>query len=428
MSVNAIQRPLYGPWEGESTIVIGIDIGTTHSGVAFAFLEQGVKQGIHHVTKWPGQELHHQQSRIPTLVWYDTNQRAVSFGAEARLHNIEEAEDNGWFLAKHFKLHLYRNEHNLNIPSLPPGVSLQQIYSDFLGYLLEHTRVFFEEHIVDGIRIWERYSPTVQIVIAHPNGWGIREQAFLRLAAVNAGLVDAAKAERNVQFVTEAEASVHFCIHHTNLGDHLQPGTNFVVCDAGGSTVDTTLYSVTSAPPVLELKEKRTSACVQAGAIFVDFEVEKFLQRSLADAGLDQVQVADYVKAGVKDFEYHAKRAFNGRTDGQSITVTGFHFNNPAIGVRRGRMTISGPVIKGFFDVCVKDIIGSIDVQLSGFNVSVGLEIVLTYVENYRSAMGHKDVQLVSHMILPLKRLQMELCYGVLRIGLQPAPHDSPMA
>lgn len=42
---------------------------------------------------------------------------------------------------------------------------------------------------------------------------------------------------------------------------YLQAGLNFIVCDAGGSTVDTTLYSVISARPTLELKEKRASAC-----------------------------------------------------------------------------------------------------------------------------------------------------------------------
>jgi hypothetical protein len=42
---------------------------------------------------------------------------------------------------------------------------------------------------------------------------------------------------------------------------NFQAGVDFIVCDAGGSTVDTTLYSVTSARPVLELEEKRASAC-----------------------------------------------------------------------------------------------------------------------------------------------------------------------
>ncbi|KAG8759783.1 hypothetical protein FRC11_001446 [Ceratobasidium sp. 423] len=374
MSIDAAPKPFRGPWEGDTKIVMGIDVGTTQSGVAFAFLQNGASQVIHRVTRWPGQEAHNQQGKIPTLVWYDTNKRAVSFGAEALLHTTEEqAEDHGWVLAKYFKLHLHPSDmqarHELRLDPLPAGVTLRQIYSDFLGYLLKHTRAYFEDRILDGRQIWERYSPTMEVVIAHPNGWGIREQAFLRSAAVSAGFSTTDQAPAKVRFVTEAEASVHFCIHHTNLGNVLQPGTNFAVCDAGGSTVDTTLYSVTSARPVLKLEEKRASACVQAGAIFVDFEAEKFLRRTLAGAGLSSDDVAEYTKAGVKDFEGFAKRAFRDETAEQSVAVAHTRFNNTSIRARRGRMTLSGSTIKSFFDICVKEITGSVDQQLADLSV-----------------------------------------------------------
>lgn len=111
---------------------------------------------------------------------------------------------------------------NQNKPALPPGVSLRQIYTDFLGYLLKHTQTYFEDRILDGRLIWQRYKPTMEVVIAHPNGWAIREQTFLRGAAVDAGFVEDSKAQSKIRFVTEAEASVHFCIYHTNLGSRLQ--------------------------------------------------------------------------------------------------------------------------------------------------------------------------------------------------------------
>ncbi|CEL62443.1 hypothetical protein RSOLAG1IB_04799 [Rhizoctonia solani AG-1 IB] len=209
----------------------------------------------------------------------------------------------------------------------------------------------------------------MEVIIAHPNGWGIREQAFLRSVAVAAGFSTADQAPTKVRFVTEAEASVHFCIHHTNLGTVLKPGTNFAVCDAGGSTVDTTLYSVISMRPILKLKEERASACVQAGAIFVDFEVEKHLHRTLVNAGLSSEDVAEYTKVGVKDFEGFAKRAFKDETAEQSVAVAHTRFNNAAIRARRGRMTLSGSKVKEFFDVCTKEIISSVDQQIDGINV-----------------------------------------------------------
>lgn len=105
---------------------------------------------------------------------------------------------------------------------LPPGVPVQKIYADFLGYLLKHTKTFFEDRIIDGSALWTRYRSTMEFIIAHPNGWGIREQTFLRNAAVEAGFTSQDVASSRVRFVTEAEASVHFCIYHTNLGSRLQ--------------------------------------------------------------------------------------------------------------------------------------------------------------------------------------------------------------
>ncbi|CAE6436769.1 unnamed protein product [Rhizoctonia solani] len=372
--MDAIPKPFCGPWEGDTKIVIGIDIGTTQSGVAFAFLQNGANQTIHRVTRWPGQGAQNQQSKIPTLVWYDMNQQAVSFGSEAQLFTTEEkAEDNGWVLAKYFKLHLHPNnlqaKHDLKLDPLPPGVTLHQIYSDFLGYLLRHTRAFFEDRILDGKQIWERYSPTMEVVIAHPNGWGIREQTFLRTAAATVGFSTSGQASSRIRFVTEAEASVHFCIHHTNLRNVLQPGVNFAVCDAGGSTVDTTLYSVVSTCPVLKLQEKRASSCVQAGAIFVDFEAEKYLRRILADAGLDPDDVTEYAKSGAKDFEGFAKRVFEDEASEQPVAIAHNRFNNTIIGARRGRITVPGSEIKGFFNVCVEEIIQSVDQQIAGLQV-----------------------------------------------------------
>ncbi|CAE7162684.1 unnamed protein product [Rhizoctonia solani] len=328
---------------------------------------------IHRVTKWPGQEAHQQQSKIPTLVWYDANQKAVALGAEALLDDVEEqAEDNCWFLSKHFKLHLHpddlKTKHNLKLDALPPGVNLQQIYSDFLRYLLKHTKTYFEDRVLDGKRIWEKYSPKMEVILAHPNGWGIKEQVFLRSAAVSAGLAGDDTASSKIRFVTEAEASVHFCIHYANMKNVLKSGANFAVCDAGGSTVDTTLYSVVSASP-LKIKEQRDSACVQAGAIFVDFEMEKYLESTLAKAELDPEDVEFYTKTGLKDFESYAKKNFRSKAVEYAVMVADSRFSNPAIHVRRGRMMVPGSIIQNAFDPCVTEIKQSLDRQLNGMNV-----------------------------------------------------------
>ncbi|KAB5593094.1 Heat shock protein HSP70 [Ceratobasidium theobromae] len=369
------RNPLQKPWEARNKLVVGIDIGTTQSGVAIAFFETGQLPRIYRVTKWPGQESLGEQGKIPTVVWYDTDKKAVAFGAEALApHTEEQAEDHGWTLAKHFKLHLHPDDmkakHNLKLDNLPPGVSLRQIYADFLGYLHKHTRAYFEDRMVDGALIWEQCKPTMEIIIAHPNGWGVREQTFLRGVAIDSGLVDSSLAPSKVRFVTEAEASVHFCIYQSNLGTRLQPGTIFGVCDAGGSTVDTTVYSVAGLRPMLKLQEKCASACVQAGAIFVDAAAEYYLHNTLSGAGLRRLDVEDYTKAGSRDFERHAKRTFADETKEYSIAIARSRFSNPKINVHRGHMKLPGSVVQSFFDLCVKEILASVDEQLGKLDVS----------------------------------------------------------
>lgn len=98
--------------------------------------------------------------------------------------------------------------------ALPYGVTLEQVYTNFMTYLFDNTQAFFEKKVLGGKSQWEKLLPTIQIIIAHPNGWGTPEQAFLRQAARRAGM---ASSDSQITFVTEAEASVHFCLSRPTL-------------------------------------------------------------------------------------------------------------------------------------------------------------------------------------------------------------------
>ncbi|CAE6498240.1 unnamed protein product [Rhizoctonia solani] len=320
---NSGPKPFDSVWEKESQIMIGIDIGSTYSGVAVAFLQKGVKQTIHRVAHWPGQALEH-QSKIPTLVWYDQHGKPMSFGAEAIAQQTKEsAEDNGWTLARRFKLHLHpeemREKNYIKLEDLPDGVTLSRIYADFMGYLFEHTVPFFESRIVDGPTIWDAYKDTTTFVIGHPNGWGIREQEFLRKAAIDAGLVGAADAKSRVR----------------NISELLRTGLNFAVCDAGGSTVDTAVYQVTAMNPILKLAEKRDSACVQAGGLCVDDAVERYLEDILTRAGMNAEDIKVYVEEGVNDFEGTPKRLFADDSESLRLKLGDRGLTSSDLNVRR---------------------------------------------------------------------------------------------
>lgn len=153
---------------------------------------------------------------------------------------------------------------NFDIPKLPAGVTIRQVYVDMMAYLMENTRRFYEGNNANGTGIWSRLRDSMIIVLSTPNGWDMPEQSFLRDAAIKAGLVAAQDAQDLIQFVTEAEASVY-----ATLSNHqeawLKNDTIFAVVDAGGSTVDATLYDCKSINP-LELRKVCPSESMQVAS------------------------------------------------------------------------------------------------------------------------------------------------------------------
>jgi hypothetical protein len=117
--------------------------------------------------------------------------------------------------------------HVTNIIPLPPLVTIEQIYADLLGYIMQHTRKYFEDkefEMEGGMQIWRKLQNqnNIHYVICHPSGWGLPEQTMLRQATMRAGLVNSlADAAELVQFVSEAEASVHFVMFHADLQSRL---------------------------------------------------------------------------------------------------------------------------------------------------------------------------------------------------------------
>jgi hypothetical protein len=53
----------------------------------------------------------------------------------------------------------------------------------------------------------------IEFILSHPNGWEGQQQSDMRRAAINADLVSANEALERISFVTEGEASLHFCLN-----------------------------------------------------------------------------------------------------------------------------------------------------------------------------------------------------------------------
>lgn len=106
--------------------------------------------------------------------------------------------------------------------NLPKGKDSQDIFADFIHYLYDSTKDFIQEHEPMGKELWEKLESNIDLILAHPNGWEGREQEFLRNSVVKASVFSEQEALSRVSFVTEGEATFHYCIVSTQPHESLK--------------------------------------------------------------------------------------------------------------------------------------------------------------------------------------------------------------
>ncbi len=125
------------------------------------------------------------------------------------------------YRAERFKLHLRPDNldtsevNKKNIPALPAGKTVVQVFADFLRYMVDCARTYISESEASGESLWASVKDTIDFVLCHPNGWEGLQQSKMRQAAILAGLVpDTSEGRDRVHFVSEGEAGLHFCVQN----------------------------------------------------------------------------------------------------------------------------------------------------------------------------------------------------------------------
>jgi hypothetical protein len=121
-----------------------------------------------------------------------------------------------------FKLHLRPKSANSpsadvhrHLPPLPENKSVVDLFGDYMRYLYNCAKTYIQDTHEDDNELWASVEQQIEYVLTHPNGWEGAQQEQLRKAAIIAGLVPDARAGcSRVHFVTEGEASLHFCIQN----------------------------------------------------------------------------------------------------------------------------------------------------------------------------------------------------------------------
>ncbi|KAM6497397.1 hypothetical protein JOM56_007870 [Amanita muscaria] len=375
------------PYSGkERKLVITIDVGTTFSGVSYALLDPGLVPQIQPVTQYVrtfesvsriqlvarfvGQKEPRGDSKVPSIVCYSQDGTVVAAGAETDPEtNDALAEMDDVITVEWFKLHL-RPPHLApsqefvlqKLRSFPKSKTPVQVFGDFLRYLFQSTKTYIMDS--DSDLSWDSVEKNIYFVLSHPNGWEGKQQSQMRKAAIAAGLVDKSEASERISFVSEGEASLHFCLNkHPNLHNERE-SDGILIVDCGGGTIDVSAYAQTIKG---RFKEITPPACIFQGSIFVTCRAKEYLKRK------SNARSQDEIEALSSTFDKVNKCTFNGPNTPCYVRVQsrGLKYNDPEFDIQSGRTKIVGTQVASFFEPALQDIIRLINRQRSVSTVTI---------------------------------------------------------
>lgn len=384
---NSIEDPIRGnrntgsrrkgrewlPYKGEPSLIIAIDLGTTFSGASYCILTPGQVPRIEDVKSFPGQGT--ASSKVPSVILYDAESKPVLYGASA----VEGGQatkflTSGGATAKWWKLYLKPAHLELiidpdspapDLDPLPFGIKAETIASQFLIFMVSCVGQYIMTRHSNGSEILNSLAESTRYVITIPNGWELPQQQALRRACVEAGLVTEANAH-TVSFVTEAEASINFCVQSNSMSESLRNiGQQLIVCDAGGGTIDISTYQVISTQPSFQVSEICASDCLIAGSTTVDRRAKDMIADRLRGTEWDNpIDLEDFQMR----FCSSIKESFVGCEEEQYLSIGSSGLNRPELGILRGKLVCKGEDVARLFEPSIQATAESIKARVKAQN------------------------------------------------------------
>ncbi|KAH3818539.1 heat shock 70 kDa protein 12A-like [Dreissena polymorpha] len=277
--------------------VASIDFGTTYSGWAYSFTHEYEKDPIDIKAKhWNADQFI--SNKAPTCVLIHSDGKTVdSFGYRAENKYEELAQKNEhktWYYFKHFKMKLFNNLDLRKQTMLEDATGKQlpalTVIAAFIKFLKDDLMEVLKDRVTGGFT-----SSDVNWVLTVPAIWNERAKQFMRMAAREAGIETG-----HLSIALEPEAASIFCRHSKLRKSDLStdadistfpPGTQYIVCDAGGGTVDITVHEVTGEKALKEVDKASGGAW---GGTQVDAEFEKLMD-TIAGCALIQRLKEEYM-------------------------------------------------------------------------------------------------------------------------------------
>ncbi|KAL9052621.1 MAG: hypothetical protein Q9206_004239 [Seirophora lacunosa] len=340
-------------------LLIAVDFGTTFSGVAWAQTRRPDVQTI--IIQWPDNSSGGLEGissdKVPTELRYNGSDcqwgfQVDDFGPRHQWFKLDLDSNQSRGVSDLSRQ--YPDQH-----ALPPGynVSGEKLCTDYLTALRKHTEAVLKHKLPQSIL----KSTPIEYIITTPAVWSDNAQAKTRSCAEAAGM------GKQLMIISEPEAAAIYALHAMDPHS-IKIGDTFVLCDAGGGTVDLISYTVSALKPILQVEEAATGTGRLCGSTFLNRIFNKFLVDKL---GLNEEWDEEVVEDAMKRFELVTKKAFRGNpTEEFVIPVPGLA-DDPAQGVRRGKFRMTGAEVSQIFEPVVQEVVTLVRGQIAATNKTV---------------------------------------------------------
>ncbi|KAK6212643.1 hypothetical protein LQW54_005064 [Pestalotiopsis sp. IQ-011] len=379
-SAEAINGPVREFAPVSDRLIVGVDFGTTFSGVAAVYTS--TPDDIEIIKTWPGGN-GITSDKVPTEISYDTppanahtppttttpassaaSVPAVKWGfqfkpEESRLRCIK------LFLDRSQKLPFYVSPQETATQLRKYNKNVVDAVSDYLTQIYRHTMDTLTRRYGESFMA----STKVDFVLTCPAVWSDAAKNTTLQAAERAGM----GSKSDIQMISEPEAAAVYTLRAIQP-NHLNVGDNFIVCDAGGGTVDLIAYKIISLKP-LRVEESAVGTGGLCGSAFLNYRFEEHVRNRLGQSRFDEMKMkkAKTWQMGLRYFEEFVKRNFN-EDEYQEVNVPfpGLPDDEEA-GLDSGFLVLAAAQIKEIFEPVVKEVCDLVQGQVNTVRSKGGL-------------------------------------------------------
>jgi hypothetical protein len=217
-----------------------------------------------------------------------------------------EKEKKGYTTVSLFKLHL--DTESRDIPPLPEGLTLVKVISDYLKIILQYIYKALEDTVGNNFNPDDlRYALTV------PAMWSTQAKTTMREAAKLAGIINEDDHPHRLMLIGEPEAAALYA-EKASGGRSIKPGMTALVCDAGGGTVDLTVFEKHLNGDIQSLREITRGCGESLGSAMLDVRMKNYLRDQISphmpEVGDKELQplIDQFIKNIKVRFIYFKKR------------------------------------------------------------------------------------------------------------------------